>query len=386
LFFYFTKRRASLALGKSSVWNKLGLFLFFLLSLEAAAWAVFCFTDVKYAEGKYFATAGFVRRKPSGALTHVPKSRFRLAGVYGDTIEFDTRQKTNNEGLVDSEDYKPSRAEDPNEIHIALTGDSFVDGDGGYSWPPETRQLVREAGHSVQIYNLSMSGSSFTNYYLLLDEMDRRYAFDRIYLCAISRDLHRTHWRPLIRGSELYYLPDKTKVIADPDKPIFHLRIIEDDATPQEILQMAQKYFREVRQAGRFSLLKKLIYPTHAGRFLIFLKNRITTRINAPPIRRKLEQEAFVMIERIRRRFPERPLAIIHLPMRHEVEKGKYDIDLSAFCDRLDIDYLKPFDDFAFGLNLYHKHDGHPNPSGYRYLAGCVAEYIKTDLEKIPPA
>ena len=67
----------------------------------------------------------------------------------------------------------------------------------------------------------------------------------------------------------------------------------------------------------------------------------------------------------------------MHLPERHEVKSGRYDLgDLGSLATSLDIEYFPALDRCEWSVSMYHPNDPHPNAQGYAMLSACIEAYL----------
>ena len=75
--------------------------------------------------------------------------------------------------------------------------------------------------------------------------------------------------------------------------------------------------------------------------------------------------------------FPGVKFRLFHIPEKGEVFVGQYSLSVGEDIKKMGLEYIPLLQTCVWKNSMYHKHDSHPNESGYSNLAKCMAEYIK---------
>ena len=325
-----------------------------------------------------------------GAVRYVPNKSIRELGVYYGQIEYDLRYQTNDMGFIDHVNYLELTESDIITNHVVFVGDSFLAGQGGNSpWVPRLRDRVRQHKNDTQIYNLGIEGAGIEHFRRLLVSVAEDISYDEIVIFAISNDFTRPFWRPLNTPGEIRLCPlGEADNVCAKRSPM--ATIINANATESEILQRAaelgaarltatvQSKDRPSPEAPpnllRNSRLFMLIYNLYQENPLIAAGEK-TQRVS-DALLYFAKNENFNALDRIRTSFPSTPIRLVHLPERHEVSSGHYDLDLKDHTRRLEIEYFPALTQCDWSVDMFHPNDPHPNPHGYANVSTCVENYL----------
>ena len=127
-------------------------------------------------------------------VRYLPDTAIRTVAVYGEHIDYDVTNHTNNLGFYDNVDYMNPGME---ARSIAFLGDSFTSGSGGnLPWVISLRRSINS--EDLKLYNLGVSGTGLHNFAAVLDRYRETLSIDEVNVMAITSDLYRSVWYPLV--------------------------------------------------------------------------------------------------------------------------------------------------------------------------------------------
>jgi hypothetical protein len=214
--------------------------------------------------------------------------------------------------------------------------------------------------------------------------------FNEIVLLAISNDFYRPFWWPLTGPDTIRFcLEDESEETCAKRSPI--ATVIDKNASEADILghvenlrrqrtQKAQAGGRAVDGGGLSGVLGasrlfRLLYDIAQDNplFAAGEKDQQVSEVLKDFVKRENVQT----LEGIRADFPGIPIRLVHLPERHEVKSGRYDLEeLGSQATSLDIEYFPALDRCEWSASMYHPNDPHPNAQGYAMLSACIEAYL----------
>lgn len=372
--------------------NLLLLLVTTLICLAIAEMAVrFLYSTPEFSDRFLLWSSPHYRLDNNGAVRYLPNESVREITVYYGEIEYDIRYSTNDMGLIDHRNYASESKADPYTRRIAFVGDSLTAGQGAEPpWVPQLRDRVQTTDPGVWIYNLGVSGAGVQHFRKLLQSLGQAIDFDEIVLLAISNDFYRPFWWPLTRpGTIRFCLEDETRETCAKRTPI--ATVIDANASEEDILARVENLRRQrtqeaqagdrIAESGTLSgllgqsRLFMLLYDIAQDNplFAVGEKDQRVSRA----LKDFVKRENFQALEGIRADFPDIPIRLVHLPERHEVQSGRYDLeDLGNLATSLDIEYFPALNRCEWSASMYHPNDPHPNERGYATLSACIEAYL----------
>ncbi len=289
----------------------------------------------------------------------------RLVAVVGGRIEYDVTFPTNDAGSIDSSDYG-TRDTAARLRSWAIVGDSFTAGfHGGQPWIPQLRERVAARGQAVDIYNLGVGGTGFNHFLPSLRRAERELGFGHSAVLFVTDDLSRPWWRPVVANRRIHFcagfMTERECV-----KRGSTILVLEDpEAGPDAVLEQVRRNI-PVRAASdwlgrlaRFSHLAAWLdrpSPPAADDFVF--------AVDLPVWLGKLAHWA-----------NGREVVFLHLPERHEVARGRYDVDVGPFMTAAGFRYVPLLSDCNFARSHYLA-DGHLGREGNEELVNCVGSAL----------
>lgn len=328
------------------------------------------------SESRVLLTSVPVIRDEHGGIRYPPKQHIRNILVGSAGVEFDTRFETNDLGLIDYRDYRPSAR---GQRRYAFVGDSYTAGDGASApWVPQLRDEL-----GIDIYNLGMGATGVGHFHGLLASVSREVTFTDIYILALSDDFFRPNWYPDVHEKAVRLC----LAVNEHLKECRHRRptayLIEADLSSSRVVAVADS----IRRGGEAppsatrpapGAIRRLL---KRSRLLVLAKRVVEFQLT-----RRMQHGAewtdnLHALAQIRAEFGHTRIRLLQVPDKDEVRRGGYHTDLREAVERRGIDYTALLDDCKFPKDGFHVRDNHPNDAGYRALAACVATYVKADLQ-----
>jgi hypothetical protein len=300
----------------------------------------------------------------NGAVRYVPNRTIRALTVYGRTIEYDVRFRTNNFGFIDDVDYFPTSEVD--QRRYAIVGDSFTACDGDQPWIPRLRAAISQP--TIKLYNLGVSGTGIEHFYRLLKSVSTEIQFTDIVIVAISNDFQRPFWVPRVDRDQLRFCAESLG--QDCTRQPRMASIIGEHASQQDINAASERTDAELASQG--NKLKRVLKRSRSVTLSVRAFKRLWTRER----REKITESNFAFLFRIRKEFPRANVYLVQVPQKSEVRKGKYQLDIGSRVRGTGIRYFPALGTCKWTMAMYYTHDAHPNRLGYDNLCNCIAHLL----------
>lgn len=318
-----------------------------------------------------------------GSVRYAPNAEIREVAIFGEQIDYDRRQRSNNLGFLDHLDYGPA---DAGTYGVVFIGDSFTAGSGGYPWVPELRERIHNPS-STRIYNLGIGSASIYHMDKLLASFEQQVGFQEVNVLVITDDFFRPFWRPVQRDGSLWFCPTEGERV---DCSAWRRPIIYQMA-PTDTVETLRARAQEIYATGR--------YPTHPApsalqQFRLYriacdayhrIRPSQANEIACPHLHyhhyRSHEKNAqYIQAMSVVRGWPERypgvKFRLFHVPEKSEVAVGKYTLDVADDLRATSIDFVPLLETCRWTIDMYYEHDSHPTLDGYRHLRDCVAPHL----------
>lgn len=307
-----------------------------------------------------------------GTLRYAPDSQVREVAVYGEKIEYDVAFETNNLGFIDTRDYHKHEDADGRQ-RIAFVGDSMTAGyHGGQPWVPQLRDAVERKDSSIEIYNLGVGGVGIPQFYRLLESVESEIDFERIVVLFITHDLFRRRVNMVQDAGLVYICPVgvsrakclsvETRMMVMPDR----------DANPAEILELIRERGFASNPSGCGDWIAR---NTRLGYFLARDEGALSSFDETAKALGEQFRDLPLFVE-FKRRFPEKRIDFVHLPMKEETIRGRYYLDVAADVRKAGLGYVSMLERCDLESSDYHEVDAHPNQMGYEKIRRCVGREL----------
>lgn len=331
----------------------------------------------------FYSTPSFVLHD-DGVVRYARNAAIRSVAIYGDNIDYDVVNMTNNMGLYDNIPYEKTSESIKN---VAFLGDSFTAGSGSKKpWVTTLRETYGEEGH--QYYNLGIGGTGVEQFGTLLQMFSTHVALDEVNIMVISNDFFRVQWYPLDGpgGLRLCSRAQSTQECMQYTRPVIEEVGIEDST--DSILNRARDIYeqKKVNEDAKKSFKNKVrLFNIGCDLIAHFRKDRASLYDDCPHLKlfRALQYtknpqyyKSLETIKSLITQYPDVRFRLFHFPEKEEVYAGSYALDVAKDIEELGIEYLPLYNLCDWDLSMFHKHDTHPNDQGYLKLAECVSRFI----------
>ena len=89
-----------------------------------------------------------------------------------------------------------------------------------------------------------------------------------------------------------------------------------------------------------------------------------------------LFRQSIDVLRHMQETYPDIRFRLFHIPEKGETFRRRYAINIVQEMQKLEMEYVPLLLACDWRLSHYHKHDGHPNDSGYQHLAECMEKYL----------
>ncbi len=318
-----------------------------------------------------------LEKGPALEVRYMPNQRIREWSVYAGRIEFDNVFQTNNWGYVDHEDYLEAPLP-PNRASYVFLGDSFTAGQGAVPWVPALRDRLRGKGMAVDIYNFGVLGGGILNNYETLRNNVTRVRYQHIVLLPISDDFTRLYWRPVVANDTVVLCPTNESDEFCAEKSPAAL-LVDFESTDAAILEKTRATVAPPADLQSWFRKTELFQQTRSLWNKKFNRLAIANQKIQDAIDKGKRKVNLAAIADMRKRLPNVPIHLIHLPEKQEVANGKYELDLKETMEKMGVRYYPALYDCHWSADMYHRFDPHPNAKGYEAISRCVEKYLFSD-------
>ncbi len=299
-----------------------------------------------------------------GIKRYTPNSSILTSAVYGDVLEYSYEFKTDENGFRIT--YECSSANNTANNLVAITGDSFTEGQGSNSsWTQSIQKQLCDLGHDS--INASIAGYGIEDMKYSLDYAYKKLGANKALVAIIPFDIYRL--RVPMTSNDTCSMYQSLRC-GDSITWWHHPKDLND----KDIISFAKSKYD-------FGILPTLLKP---------LKNKIK------PILKRLIRGRSYGSERIQRsisamdsivsRYGAKNVSLIILPTKHDrdllaetlEEKTRRNADLRVFLDSLNKEiFVKDLRDCPLDKRHFYQLDGHPNEEGQKQLGICASKQIK---------
>lgn len=330
----------------------------------------------------FYSLPAFVGDAEQG-VHYAPNTDIRSVPVYGDQIDYDLTQHTNNLGFYDSIDYYPTPAGTRNVVFI---GDSFTAGYGGFNWVSRLREWFA-LNPPTAVFNLGVGGTGIHHYAPLLASFHRQIGFNEVNIVAISNDFIRPMWWPLQHEEGISFcFEGESAAHCRAARTPFLLRV-EIDASREALLERARSVYADnqslapapphfYQQLRLYTLLCDALSDHFPHSANVTLCPHVKNHYYPNYLKSSIYQESIDMLRRLPEQYPGVRFRLWHAPQKGEAILGNYAFEVGQDLAGSAVEYIPLLHACAWTRGDYHKHDGHLNPSGYNKLLACVEQQV----------
>ncbi len=291
----------------------------------------------------------------------ISKTFYKIDNTWKKEYEYEI--VTNNFGLVQKDDIKT------NSPSILFLGDSFIEGQGSYSWVNKFNGKFE----NYQIINGGIIGTGPQQFELLEKHISNKFQVEKLIFFYIGDDLRRNIFN--ISDNSLSCLKDHTNCIGNENFYGFPFT----QKPPFEFLNFLDKYRKEQTDNKNFYNITKF----KVKKFFLELN---TVKIIKNFIKQKFYiskneyiQRNFRSIENLFKKY-KNSIIFVQLTSKNEIIYGQeYDTFYAEqFIKQLTEKHFVC--DFERDIKNYYKIDMHPNKKGYESLFNCVEKILQNQL------
>ncbi len=305
-----------------------------------------------------------------GVRHYTPNSTIRHSAVYGDILEYSYKFKTDENGFRVT--YNCSVSDKTNNL-IAITGDSFTEGQGSNSSWIESfqRRLCDQGQNSV---NLAIAGYGIEDMQDSLDYAYEKLGARKAIVAILADDINRPRV-PMTSNLTCSMYQSKKNYCGHSATWWHH----PQDFNPREIVAFAKTKYNfgiiPVLKFFKYKLKTMVKYNTNdsANTNLTEMINRSISAMNS-----------------ITLKYGPNNLSLVILPTKNDRDligspesKTKRNADLQAFLRSINKNVsIKDIRECPLGENHFFFNDGHPNEEGHKLLGKCFLNQIENS--KLP--
>ena len=285
------------------------------------------------------------------------------SAVYGNAIAYRYRYSSNNLGLVSSPNVGPK-----GPIQLAIAGDSFAEGQGGFAWIRDWQQQTLTPRGVVSI-NYAIAGSGFEDFAVVAQAAKQQHRAQKILVLMIEHDAYRPFQKMGSNDLCSYYSNGQLDQLL-PAPLLCNLYGIVWHHVPDQLSEA--ELIRASRSRQNYGLLpaiNQLIQRlgqrrSHAPLPVQPQQTAAQSQLRFGPI----PKASLTALDNIKRWYGPANVLVVQLPdlggnssaFRKSLQKatGLRVLDLAASC---------PLSHAEF-----HKLDNHPNLRGYEKLLSCL--------------
>lgn len=314
---------------------------------------------------------------------YVQNATIREVAVYGDQIDYDVVQTTNNLGFYDNIDYRPTTDGRRNVVFI---GDSFTAGSGGFSWVPQLREAALKKSNS-NIFNLGVGSASVHHFGPLLDSFKKSIQFDEVNIIVIANDFFRPFWLPIQKEQSLWFCRTNgsTNDCSSNTPPLIYGTTL--DETQNSILEKSRVIYRNRRGKGQNTtsiITGSRIYTVFCDgvadvfpgdaveRYCPHLKVRYLHRYT----KNNTYNQALTALLELPRAYPNVKFRLLYFPEKGDASNGNYALDLEQDFSENAFEFVPLLGLCGFTRQDYYPNDGHLTKDGYGKLRDCVGRIL----------
>lgn len=312
-------------------------------------------------------------------VRYVPNATIREVAVYGDQIDYDVVQTTNNLGFYDNIDYLPTTDDRRNVVFI---GDSFTAGSGGFSWLPQLREAALKNSHS-NIFNLGVGSASVHHFAPLLDSFNNTIPFDEVNIIVIANDFYRPFWLPVQKEDALWFCRANGTLndCSERTAPLIYGTTI--DESQNSILERSRLIYRDRRgnkqksasiltDSRIFTVFCDGVADVFTGDAVEHYCPHLKVRYLHSYTKNATYQHALAALLELPKTYPNVKFRLLYLPEKGDASNGRYALDLAQdFADNA-FEFVPLLNKCGFTRRDYYPNDGHLTKDGYRKLRDCV--------------
>jgi hypothetical protein len=296
------------------------------------------------------------------------------SAVYGSTIAYRYRYRTNNLGLVSSPDIKVGEP-----INLAITGDSFAEGQGGFAWIPLLQQRWLKTSGKLSL-NYAIAGSGFSDFALAASAAKKEHKARRIMILFIENDAYRPYIPMASNSSCSYYSNGILDTLLGPFTCRFYDIVwhhVPRGLSDQQLIKASNAY-QNYGVLPSLVLLFQQIVRQAINVVATPAKATEAPKQGAPLRYGALPKAGLDALAAIKQLYGAQNVLMVMLPDQPQSsESTSGGLAPNSFVKQLEratgLSIVELGRSCPLNKHQFHQLDSHPNSRGYQRLAFCLA-------------
>jgi hypothetical protein len=308
-----------------------------------------------------------------GYRRYEPRRRIEHSAVYGNQLAYRSHFQSNNRGLISHPDLARGQT-----VDLAIVGDSFGEGIGGYAWIPSWQQSwLRPRG--LTSINYAIGGSGFEDFAIAARAARTQHQASKVLVLFIEHDAYRPYQRMASQPGCSYYsngwLDRWVGPLACNLYGVVWHHVAADQSDQQRLTEGVSR-----QQYGLIPAMNKAIAQLNQRRQPAQVSTEPSTSsapTNAPPLRYgAIPVASLRAISAIKALYGNQQMLLVQLPDQPQPWSSAAQAQRSAFGQQLSQASGVAIVDLGAQCPLttsdFHQLDNHPNQNGYARLEACL--------------
>lgn len=311
---------------------------------------------------------------PEGFRRYQPHRRIEHTAVYGNQLAYRSRFRSNNLGLISQPDIAAAQ-----RIDLAIVGDSYGEGIGGYAWIPSWQTSWLEP-RGLRSINYAIGGSGFEDFAKAARAARSQHQAGKVLVLFIEHDAYRPYQRMASQRHCSYYSNGWLDQVVGPlacrlyGVVWHHVRSDQTDAQRVAAGVSHQHY-------GLIPALNRVLSQLRQPRQPQGIQNHSSSGAAAdrlPALRYgPIPPASLQAIDSIKKLYGENRMLLVQLPDQPQPWSVAVQRQKAAFRQQLSqatgVKILDLGASCALGSEAFHRLDNHPNRLGYAQLEACLS-------------
>ena len=306
-----------------------------------------------------------------GFRRYEPNKNVEQLAIYDKDIAYRYNYKTNNKGLVSYPDLQKN-----NDIDLAINGDSFSEGQGGYPWVVEWQKKELK-DLNITSLNYSIAGNGFEDFLAGSKQSKKYYNASKNIIFFIEHNAYRPYQRMSKNKSCSFYSNGFLDNILGPltcktyGIVWHHINLKKSD---KEILDKA-KYLQQYGVLASLNKFLKEVKNSSHRKNIVQVDKKIESKSQKVELRLgEIPSYTKIAISKINTIYDKNNVLYVQLPEKvGEPNKSALEFTkrLEAVVDNKIINLWKSC---PLERSDFHVLDNHPNVEGYKKIKRCITE------------
>ena len=300
-----------------------------------------------------------------GIRQYTPNSSLRHSAVYGDNIQYSYTFKTDRNGF--RETYACNMKNTASNL-VAITGDSFTEGQGSNSsWIETLQEELCNNGYSS--VNAAISGYGVEDMKDSLDYAHNKLGAVKAIVAIIAEDIYRPRTRVVSNSTCSMY---ESRQCGDRSTWWHH----PEDFGTKDLIEFANSKY----DFGILPVLKTIRIKSILKKLIVYKSTSPRPKPKPNP-RAEIIDRSISAMNSIASRYGAKNVSLIILPTKIDrdltgspKDKERISVDLSGFLSSLHEDIsIKDLRECPLDASHFFSIDGHPNEKGHKQISICAS-------------